>query len=167
MKITYILLAVAVSSAACSTAVAGELVCPCKVVKVVDGDTIYVIDTNKTREKIRLAGIDAPEKKQAYGQKSKQYLSSMAASKKVDIEYRKKDRYGRIIGKVLIDQIDVNLKMIKAGLAWHYKQYEKEQSSADRKAYSVAESSARQERVGLWKDETPVAPWFFRQKNKQ
>ena len=94
-----------------------------QVIKVVDGDTITILDANKEQFKIRLSGIDAPEKKQAFGNVSKQSLSEMIAGKEVTIDYNKRGRYGRIIGKVLLDSKDINLEQVKRGLAWHYKQY--------------------------------------------
>ncbi len=78
-----------------------------KVVKITDGDTLYVLDANYKDHKIRLAGIDAPERRQAYGLASRKHLASIVAGKQVRIEYQKRDRYGRIVGKVLHDGIDV------------------------------------------------------------
>ncbi len=92
-----------------------------KVVKITDGDTLYVLDANYEQHKIPLAGIDAPERKQAYGLASRKHLASMVAGKQVTVEYQKRDRYGRIVGKVLLDGIDVCLEQVKAGFAWHYK----------------------------------------------
>ena len=131
-------------------AVSDYLNCPCKVVKVTDGDTVHVLDQNKTKHKIRLGGIDAPEKKQAYGKKSKQNLSNLIAGKNVEVEYNKRDRYGRIVGKLIKDGQDINLLQIKYGYAWHYKQYQKEQSKLDRTLYSSAEIEAREKTIGLW-----------------
>ncbi len=81
-----------------------------KVVKITDGDTLYVLDTNYKEHKIRLAGIDAPERKQAYGLASRKHLASIVAGKQVRVEYQKRDRYGRIVGKVLLDGIDLCLE---------------------------------------------------------
>ncbi len=92
-----------------------------KVVKITDGDTLYVLDANYKEHKIRLAGIDAPERKQAYGLASRKHLASVVAGQQVTVEYQKRDRYGRIVGKVLLDGIDVCLEQVKAGFAWHYK----------------------------------------------
>jgi len=87
-----------------------------KVVKITDGDTLYVLDANYQQHKIRLAGIDAPERKQAYGLASRKHLASIVAGKQVTIEYQKRDRYGRIVGKVLLDGIDACLEQVKGGL---------------------------------------------------
>lgn len=133
-----------------------------KVVKVVDGDTIYALDDTQTRHKIRLAGIDAPERNQPYGLASRKHLGSLVAGKTVTIEYTKHDRYGRIVAKVLIDGVDVCLEQIKAGFAWHYKKYQNEQEPGDQALYAHAEDRARAERIGLWRDNKPTPPWQFR-----
>lgn len=133
-----------------------------KVVRVADGDTITVLDQSKTQHKIRLAGIDAPEKGMPFGQKSKDNLSDMVAGKQVTVETTKLDRYGRNVGKVLVEGRDANLAQVEAGFAWHYKAYEREQSPADRLAYSYAEDRAREVKKGLWLDKEPVPPWEWR-----
>ena len=97
-----------------------------KVVKVADGDTVTVLIEGNKQERVRLAGIDAPERKQAYGKKSKTFLSDRVAGQRVSVTYEKKDRYGRIVGVVWLDDKDINLEVINAGLAWHYKQYQRE-----------------------------------------
>jgi endonuclease YncB( thermonuclease family) len=137
-----------------------------KVVSVADGDTITVLDANNTKHKIRLQGIDAPEKAQAFGQRSKQSLHQLVHSEHVTVEYQKKDKYGRTLGKVLHNGTDVCLEQIKLGMAWHYKQYESEQPKEDRKIYSQAELSARANAIGLWKDKQPSPPWEFRKLHK-
>jgi endonuclease YncB( thermonuclease family) len=121
-----------------------------------------VLDSTKTQHKIRLAGIDAPEKKQAFGQRSKESLSDLVFNREVQVETTKRDRYGREIGKVQVDGLDANLEQIKRGMAWHYKAYQREQSVLDRQSYAEAEEVARGARVGLWKDDQPVPPWDFR-----
>jgi len=89
-----------------------------RVVRVVDGDTVVVL-TDKVQHKIRLMGIDAPERKQAYGSVSTKYLSELVAGKTVVVEYRKRDRYGRIAGKILVDGQNANLDQVRAGLDRH------------------------------------------------
>ncbi len=93
-----------------------------KVGRVVDGDTLYVLDANYKEHKIRLAEIDAPERRQAYGLASRKHLASIVAGKQVTVEYQKRDRYGRILGKVCINGVDACLEQVKAGFAWHYKE---------------------------------------------
>ena len=133
-----------------------------KVVNVADGDTITVLVKNNTQYKIRLQGIDAPEKAQPYGQKSKQSLHQLVHSKQVIVDYQKKDKYGRTIGKVLLNGTDICLKQIELGMAWHNKQYESEQSHQDREIYAKAELLAQAKRLGIWNDKLPTAPWEFR-----
>jgi len=132
------------------------------VVGVTDGDTITILDATKTQYKIRLAGIDAPEKKQAFGNASKKSLSDMVFDKVVSVQYDKEDRYGRIVGKVLINGVDANLEQVKRGLAWWYKKYQKEQIHQDRLDYLHAQEYAENEQIGLWAESDPIAPWDFR-----
>ena len=132
------------------------------VVGVTDGDTITMLDDQRTQHKIRLAGIDAPEKAQAFGQRSKEHLSSLVFGRRVLIETEKQDRYRRTVGKVVIDGRDANLAMVVAGMAWHYKKYQGEQSPSDRLLYADAEQGAREVGRGLWTDAAPTAPWDFR-----
>ena len=133
-----------------------------RVVGVADGDTITVLNADKAQHKIRLAGINAPEKKQAFGNRSKESLSEMVFDKTVNVETEKRDRYGRQIGKVLVDGQDVNLVQVERGMAWFFWQYLREQSLNDRKLYEAAEDSAKAARRGLWRDIDPVPPWNFR-----
>lgn len=104
---------------------------------VADGETLIVFDTTNTQHRIRLQGIDAPERKQPFGKKSKAYLSDLVAGKEVTVEYNKRDRYRRILEVVMIGGEDANLRQIKGGFAWHYKKYQKEQSEEDKKAYAA------------------------------
>jgi len=128
------------------------------------GDTVTVLDDAKRQHKIRLSGIDAPEKNQAFGQRSKESLSDLVFAKTVDVETDKVDRYGRRVGKIWVNGIDANLEQIKRGMAWHYKQYAREQSKEDQREYAEAEDEAREAKRGLWKDVEPVAPWEFRRR---
>lgn len=137
-----------------------------KVIGVADGDTVTLLDAQKNQHKIRLQGIDAPEKAQAFGNKSKQSLHEMVHGKEVFVDVQKKDKYGRSVGKILVNQTDVCLEQIKRGMAWHYKQYANEQSPEDRDVYAQAESTARAQSLGLWKDKSPTPPWAFRKQNK-
>ena len=134
------------------------------VVGVADGDTITVLDQQKNTYKIRLQGIDAPEKKQAFGQKSKQSLHDLVHRKQVRIEYDKEDKYGRIVGKVTVDDVDVCLQQLVLGMAWHYKKYQNEQSVSDRALYSDTELKSKSLKLGLWTEDTPMPPWEFRKK---
>ena len=151
-----------------------------KVVKVADGDTIAIVDEKGFKYRIRLAGIDAPEKEQPYGKESTKNLKWLVYGKGITVEYSKFDRYTRIVGKVLIDsqrdtfclavdcvrKVDVGLEQINAGRAWHYKRYQNEQSKVDRKLYSSAEREARNRQLGLWNEKKPISPWKWRRNNK-
>lgn len=130
------------------------------VVGVSDGDTISVLDSTHIQHKIRLASIDAPERAMPFSNRAKRYLSALVAGQTVEVETGKVDRYGRRVGKVLASGQDVNFEMVKAGMAWHYKEYDREQSTADRRMYAAAEELARAERRGLWEDEDPTPPWL-------
>lgn len=133
-----------------------------KVIRVADGDTITILDADKQQYKIRFEGIDAPESKQDFGQKSKQNLSDWVFGKEVTVITSKIDKYKRHVGKVLVTGTDVNLEQIKAGLAWHYKKYADEQIEADRIFYAEEETKARNAKIGLWADPKPTPPWDWR-----
>jgi micrococcal nuclease len=130
-----------------------------KVVGVSDGDTITVL-VDKKPIKIRLEGIDAPETGQSFGNRSKQALSDMVFGKEVLIIKTGQDRYGRSLGFVLRDGIDINAKMTEEGWAWHYKKYNQDSKLAD------FERQARAARRGLWAEPNPLAPWDFRDRKK-
>ena len=137
-----------------------------KIIGVMDGDTIEVLDATKTPRRIRLGGIDAPEKAQPFGARSEQHLSDQVFGKHVEVLSNKTDKYGRTVGKVMIGGKDANLEQVRAGLAWHYKKYQKEQSATDRSAYADAETSARNIKSGLWADPQPMPPWEWRHGGK-
>jgi endonuclease YncB( thermonuclease family) len=132
------------------------------VVGVSDGDTVTVLDGVRNQHRIRLAGIDAPETAQPYGAAAKHHLSDLVFGEAVTVEYEKHDRYGRVVGKILKDGQDASLEQLRVGLAWHYKQYQRDQSRADRNAYAEVEYTAQQAHAGLWRDPEPVAPWTWR-----
>lgn len=132
-----------------------------RVVKVADGDTITILDSANTQHKIRLQGIDAPEKGQAFGKASGKFLAGLVAGRDVKVQWAKKDRYGRILGTVYLDDRDVNLEMLKAGFAWHYKKYD------STPAYAQAESEARAAKRGLWQDKNPTQPEEFRKAKRE
>lgn len=142
-----------------------------RVVGVSDGDTITVLDDNHAQHKVRLAGIDAPEKSQPFGNRSKESLSDLVFNKPVRVEFTKHDRYGRIVGKVWVQPqscptcpmtLDAGHAQITMGMAWWFRKYANEQSPADQGAYEFSETEARAKRVGLWRDSDPVPPWEFR-----
>ncbi len=133
-----------------------------KVVRILDGDTVEVLDARNRTHRVRLAGIDAPESKQPFGAKAKRVLSELVGGETLTVEWHKRDRYDRLVGKLMLDGADVNLALVRAGYAWWYRAYAGEQSSSDRRLYEAAETAARREGVGLWADPRPIAPWDWR-----
>lgn len=133
-----------------------------KVVSVADGDTITVLDAAKRQHKIRLAGIDAPEKAQPFGTAAKTHLSTLIGASDVCVDWHKLDKYGREVGYVRVGDKDVNHGMVADGYAWHYKKYEREQTREDRARYAAAEHQARSAVRGLWSDPNPIDPGAWR-----
>jgi len=145
------------------------------VVGVHDGDTVTVLDGNHKQHKIHLAGIDAPELKQAFGTRSRQNLSDMAYDKDARLECHKTIRNERKLCKVWVQPsgcptcgktLDAGHAQVIAGLAWWYREYAKEQSAEDQGRYESAEDEARLRKWGLWRDTEPVPPWEWR-RNKE
>ena len=143
----------------CTTSYAATLTG--KVVRVLDGDTIEVL-VNKEPIRIRLADIDCPEKKQPFGNAAKKYVLETAAHEIVAVDARSKDRYGRTIGEVILPNGEsLNRLLISNGYAWHYKKYSKDASLAE------LENQARMDKVGLWQDKNPIAPWDWRRGKRE
>jgi endonuclease YncB( thermonuclease family) len=132
-----------------------------KVVSVADGDTITVLVEGNKQVKVRLAQIDAPEKSQAFGQKSKQSLSEMVFNKQVTVVQEDMDRYGRVVGRVYVGGLDVNAEQVKRGMAWVYRKYSSDAT------FIGYEDEAKSSRLGLWSDANPIPPWDFRHGKKQ
>ena len=137
-----------------------------RVVGVSDGDTVTVLTAENRQFKIRLSGIDAPEKKQPFGAHAKETLARQLFGQPVVVEWSKTDRYGRILGKVEVDGVDANLEQVREGSAWVYTQYLRELPVEDRKLYLEAERLAKAERRGLWRDEQPEPPWQWRRERR-
>lgn len=140
--------------------------------KVSDGDTITVVRSDGSKERIRFLGIDAPESKQEFGPKSRNALEKMLAKTdfKVTIVYhdtKGRDHYGRILGKVVADGKDINLEQLKKGNAWFYRDYERSLSNEDRTLYAEAEAAAKTKRTGLWAADNPEAPWEWRKDKRE
>jgi endonuclease YncB( thermonuclease family) len=132
-----------------------------KVVAVSDGDTIKVLQ-NGTETKVRLYGVDAPEKKQDFGQAAGKFTAGLAAGKTVEVDPIDTDRYGRTVGVVILDGRTVlNRELVKAGFAWVYPQYCKLPVCGEWKGL---EATARAQQAGLWRDPNPTPPWEFRKK---
>lgn len=131
--------------------------------KVYDGDTLHVIDGDGAKHKIRMAYIDAPEMKQAYGTRSRDNLRTAAEGRKVSVRVFDIDRYQREVAQVSVGKTDLNLMQVQDGAAWHYESYaKKQQDKADFADYADAQIQAERERKGLWKAKNPQAPWAYR-----
>ena len=127
-----------------------------QVVSVSDGDTIQVMHNGKA-EKIRLAGIDCPEKDQPFGQAAKRFTLDLSAHNIVTVKIETTDRYGRTVAEVILpDGKRLNRELVREGYAWWYRRYSKDKALAD------LESHARESRKGLWADKNPVPPWEWR-----
>ncbi|MEP7338569.1 MAG: thermonuclease family protein [Acidobacteriota bacterium] len=124
------------------------------------------MDGSNTQYKIRFNGIDAPESKQDFGQASKRNLSALVFGKDVVVTWRKIDRYGRIVGTVMVGSVNANLEQLRAGLAWYYRQYSADVPAENRQLYERAEAEARTARRGLWQQQNPQPPWEFRHPNQ-
>ena len=142
-----------------------------KVINVADGDTLTILTDDKRQHRVRIAGIDAPEKAQPFGNRSRQNLHAMAHSQDARADCPKTDRYGRKVCKVWVQPsdcpacgltLDVGYAQISAGLAWWYRAYAKEQSAEDRGRYESEENDSRLRKRGLWVDDVPVPPWGWR-----
>lgn len=129
-----------------------------KVIAISDGDTVAVLCSNNEQIKVRLAEIDAPEKKQAFGTKAKEALADKIFDKEIRLEGTKKDRYGRVIGKIYLGDRYINEEMIAEGWAWHYTEYSKSPE------LEAAQQHAKKHKLGLWADADPTPPWEFRKK---
>lgn len=133
-----------------------------KVIGISDGDTYHLLTKENKTLKIRMEGIDAPEREMPFYKVSKDYLSHLIYKKEVKVLQTGTDVYDRILGfTYLTDETDVNLEMLKAGLAWHFKRYNSD------KVYADAEKNAQAMKMGLWTDSNPVAPWEYRRKNRE
>jgi len=146
----------------------------CKVTGVTDGDTLSCFDpVHRKTERIRMRGIDAPESRQAFGQRSKQSLSDLVYGQSTIIRWSKRDRWGRILGVVWVEPVDcqgcghildANRAQLSLGMAWWFRRYANEQPPEERLQYRFEENEARVRMVGLWQDKEPVAPWEWRKK---
>jgi endonuclease YncB( thermonuclease family) len=130
-----------------------------KVVSVADGDTITILNSHNQQTKIRLYGIDTPEKAQPYGKKATKFTASLTAGKQVSVKVYDTDRYGRSVGVVFVGSNNINEEIIRAGYAWQYRKYCKASFCSD---WLDLEEQAKNSRIGLWKDKNPTAPWEWR-----
>jgi len=127
-----------------------------RVVGISDGDTFTLLTEEHAQVKVRLHGIDAPEKGQEFGQAAKKALSGLIYGHTVVVTGKGKDRYGRTIGMVFVDDRNINEEMLRLGMAWHYLKYDKDPR------WDAFERIAREARTGLWSQADPMAPWEWR-----
>ena len=132
-----------------------------RVVRVIDGDTVSVLDANNTQHRIRLSQIDAPETKQAFSRVAKEALSDLIANQEVRVKVDGTDRYQRVLGEIFIADQNINLYMVRNGFAWAYTDYVTDQR------YFDAQAQAKKEQLGLWVDTHPIAPWDFRRQQRE
>lgn len=130
---------------------------PAKVIKISDGDTITILTQQRKQIKVRFYGIDAPELKQPYGKKSKQFLANLIAGEVVEVDENGKDKYKRTIGTIYLDGTDINAQIVANGYAWAYRKFSKK--------YTAQESKAKSQKLGLWRDKEPIPPWEWRREN--
>ena len=132
------------------------------IIGVSDGDTVTLLTKDNKQIKIRLHGIDCPEKNQAFGMKAKQFTSNLVFNQEVSLEIFSKDQYGRTVGEIFLpDGRSLNKELVRAGYAWQYQQFSKDPK------LKVLEIDAKKEKRGLWADPNPIPPWEFRRQNKK
>ena len=137
---------------------------PATVVGITDGDTVRVRigdEGNYREEKVRLDQVDAPERGQPFGEKSRQYLAGLVHGRTLTLDYSSRDRYGRLVGTLLIDGKSMNAEMVRAGFAWVYRRYMKDENLL------LLEAAARENERGLWADPHPVPPWQWRRGRRE
>jgi len=161
---------------ACCAAAAPAATLHGSVVRIVDGDTITVADGRHRKVKVRLSAIDAPEKQQAFGRQASTNLALLLLSRPVEVEWDKRDAYGRVVGRVRVAPpacancgrtYDAGLAQVGAGYAWWYRSESRELSQEDKARYALAENAARTRHLGLWVAPQPVPPWQWRHSQAQ
>lgn len=133
-----------------------------RVVDVASGDSITIVDSASMEYKVRLSGIDAPEKQQPFGAESRKSLADLVYGKEVTIYWIKRDYHKRVVGKVMLNKLDVNLEQIKRGMAWVFKHFMDDPYSQDQADYADAQEVAEDRHLGLWSQRDPIPPWEFR-----
>jgi endonuclease YncB( thermonuclease family) len=132
-----------------------------KVVRIADGDTLTILEGPNAQHRIRLFGIDAPAKGQAFGTKAQRALADKVFSKTIRVEVVQIDRYGREVGRIYLGDRFINAEMVRDGFAWRYPQFDLARE------FSRLETDAREHKRGLWADAHPVPPWEFRREKRQ
>jgi endonuclease YncB( thermonuclease family) len=132
-----------------------------RVVRVADGDTVTILDRRNTQHKVRLYGIDSPERDQPYGKAAKNALVGLIDNRPVEVVVITKDSYGRTVGTLYRDGVNINEAMVAAGYAWWYQHF-----APHERRLEEAEQRARAQRVGLWAEPQPMAPWDWRRRQR-
>lgn len=151
---------IAIALAILIASVEPSLACTGRVVGVTDGDTVKVL-CDGVETKVRLDQIDAPERKQAFGTKSKEALSHLVFDRMVRVESSGTDRYGRTLGTLWIGETDANRELVRLGYAWAYRKYLRDESLIK------VEAEAKVARRGLWSEPDPIPPWDFRKVGRE
>lgn len=133
-----------------------------KVTKVSDGDTVTIVNNENKRVKVRLYGIDSPELSQDHGETAKQFLSEQVSGRYVTVDVLDIDQYKRSVGRIYIDDTDINRKMVEEGQAWVYPQYCK---IPERAEWESLQQSAKLDKRGLWTNSSPTPPWEWRRRS--
>ncbi|SHH89009.1 Endonuclease YncB, thermonuclease family [Flavobacterium frigidimaris] len=131
-----------------------------KIIRIKDGDTVVLLDSDNNQITLRLAEVDCPESSQAFGKKSKEFTSNEVGNKMVSYKIINTDRYGRYIAKIFYNNKYLSEEIIRNGYGWHYKQYSKSKKLSD------LEINARNKKIGLWNDKKPIEPYMYRKMNK-
>ncbi len=135
-----------------------------EVLEVVDGDTIKIRHQDQVL-RVRLQGIDAPERNQPFGSEATNYLATKVDGMRISILSSGHDKYGRLLGKIMLNGEDINRHLLELGYAWWYRYYRDQQSLTDQHAYELAEEKAKFFKRGLWSDPEPINPYEWRKKH--
>ena len=127
-----------------------------KVIRVADGDTVTILLKDKTEQRIRFQAIDAPEHAQDFGSASRKFLNDLVYGKTILVKVDKIDKHNRVVGRVYLDDTDVELESLKAGMSWHYSFFNQE------KALAEAQAEAQKAKRGLWSQKNPINPQDWR-----
>jgi endonuclease YncB( thermonuclease family) len=150
-----------------STALGQEAVVSARIVGITDGDTVKALVAGNELLRIRLSWIDAPEKSQAFGQRSKQHFSELVFGREVELHTHGPDRYGRPLAVIMLDGVDINLEQVRSGMAWCYTRYLSQAPADIQASYRQAETEAWEQQRGLWSERNPIPPWEHRRAGKK
>jgi endonuclease YncB( thermonuclease family) len=150
-----------------STALGQEEIVSARIVAITDGDTVKALLAGNELLRVRLSWIDAPEKFQAFGQRSKQHLSELVFGREVELHTHGLDRYGRTLAVIFVDGVDANLEQVRSGMAWVYEGYVSQAGADIQASYRQAEAEAWEQQRGLWSERDPSPPWEYRHAARQ